>query len=32
MPKRSAKPIASIHHTIQCPWRNPYVICIRAIV
>ena len=25
MPKRSAKPIASIHHTVQCPWRNPYV-------
>ena len=25
IPKRSAKPIASIHHTVQCPWRNPYV-------
>ena len=32
MPKRSAKPIASNHHTVQCPWRNPYVICIHAIV
>ena len=32
MPKRSAKPIASIRHTVQCPWRSPYVICLRAIV
>ena len=32
IPKRSAKPIASFHHTVQCPWRNPYMICIRAIV
>ena len=27
-----ASVIASIHHTVQCPCRNPYVICIRAIV
>ena len=31
MPKRSAKPIASIHHTVQCPWRNPYVNWLRAL-
>ena len=28
MPKGSAKPIASIHRTVQCPWRNPYVIAL----
>ena len=25
IPQRSAKPIANIHHTAQCPQRNPYM-------
>ena len=25
IPKRSAKPIAIIHHTVQCPRSNPYL-------
>ena len=24
--------IASIHHTVQCPWRNPYVNWLRALI